>query len=261
MKKLVFTQLILVLLMLVPVNSYAHFLWLDVDNYTPEPGEEITISIAWGHNFPKDSEAGTDRLDKLFIIDPDGEIIPLTITAKGNEKVAAPVKIRLNKKGTNIAVLTKKTGFSSKTTQGYFNKSKKELDGVISSSWSEASAKAIITVGSAGGNALQKKTEQRFQLILLKDPNMLKKGDNLPVKFILDNEPYRTWVYATYSGFSTERDTFAYTTRVNQEDMSAKITILEKGVWLIKAGEKIPYPNPEEADDFSFTCTLTFEVK
>ena len=261
MKKFMFTQLVTALLMLMPVNSYAHYLWITVDNYTPEPGEEITISLSWGHDFPKNSAAGMEKLDKLFIIDPDGEIIPLTITAKGNEKVAAPVKIRLNKKGTYTAVLIRKAGFSSKTTQGYFSKSKKELDGVISSSWSEASAKAVITVGSAGGGALQKNTGQRYRLISLKDPNMLKKGDNLPVKIILDNEPYRTWVYATYAGFSPDKDTFAYTTRVNKEDMEAKIKILEKGIWLVKASDKIPYPNPEEADNYSFTSTLTFEVK
>lgn len=253
--------IISIFLVLLSGEAYAHYLWLNVDNYNPVVGEEITISVGYGHNFPKGTGAKADRLDKLFIIDPEGRIIPLEINTKGEEGVVAPVKIRLNKEGTYLAVLTRKSGFVSKTTEGYIHKSKKELKGVISSSWSEGSAKAVITVGSPEGKAFQKEIEQRFQLVALKDPGQLKKGDYLPVKLILDGEPYRTWVYATYAGFSPERDTFAYTIRVNKEDMVAKIKILEKGVWLIKASDNIPYPDPEEADDFSFTSTLTFEVK
>ena len=261
MKRFIISGLISGLFVLLPGKVSAHYLWLNVDNYNPGTGEEITISAKWGHNFPKDPGANADRLDRLFIIDPEGKIIPLEIKTEGNEGVVAPVKIRLNKEGTYLAVATVKSGFVSNTTRGYIRKSKKELEGVISSSWSEGSAKAIITVGSPRGEAFQEKIEQRFQLITLKNPGQLKKGDYLPVKLILDGEPYRTWIYATYAGFSPERDTFAYTTRVNKENMMAKIKIQEKAVWLIKVSEKIPYPDTEEADDFSFNSTLTFEIK
>jgi len=253
--------IISIFLVLFSGEAYAHYFWLNVDNYYPEAGEEITISVGYGHNFPKDAGASADRLDKLFIIDPEGRIMPLEIKAEGEQGVVAPLKIRFEKEGTYLAVLIKKSGFVCKTTKGYIHKSKKELNGVISSSWSEASAKAIINVGSPQGEAFREKIEQRFQLIALKNPGQLKKGDYLPVKLILDGEPYRTWVNATYAGFSPERDTFAYTTRVNKEDMVAKIKILEKGIWLIKTGDEIPYPDTEEADVFSFTSTLTFEVK
>ena len=261
MKKFIISGLISVLIVLLPGKVSAHYLWLNVDNYNPGVGKEITISVGYGHNFPKDAGANADRLDKLFFIDPEGVIIPLEIKTEGDQGVVAPVKIRLNKEGTYLAVLTRKSGFVSKTTKGYIHKSKKELEGVLSSSWSEASATAIINVGSPKGESFQKEIEQRFQLIALKNPGKLKKSDYLPVKLILDRKPYRTWVNATYAGFSPERDTFAYTTRVNKEEMVAKIKILEKGVWLIKASDKIPYPDPEEADEFSFTSTFTFEVK
>jgi len=261
MKRFIILGIISGLLVLLSGEAYAHFFWLNVDNHYPEVGEEITISVGYGHNFPEDSEAEADRLDKLFVIDPEGVIIPLEIKTEGDQGVAAPVKIRFEKEGTYLAVLIKKSGFVCQTTKGYIHKSKKELEGVISSSWSEASAKAIINVGSPRGEAFREKTEQRFQLVTLKDQGSVKKGDNLPVKLFLDGKPYRTWVYATYAGFSPERDTFAYATRVNREDMVAKINILEKGTWLIKTGDEIPYPDTEEADVFSFTSTLTFEVK
>jgi len=37
--------------------------------------------------------------------------------------------------------------------------------------------------------------------------------------------------------------------------------MLKSGVWLIKAGHTVPYPDPEECDQYSYSATLTFEVK
>ncbi len=252
----------LVIFLVVSSISYAHYLWLNVDNYTPKPGEEITISVGWGHKFPVDAEPKANTLDKLYLVDPKGKTIPLEIKAKG-ERGVEPVKVKLKEKGTYLAVLTKKSGFVCKTTKGYFYKSKKELTGVISSSWSEGSAFAIINVGSPEGEAFQKEIGQRFQVVALEDPGKLRKGEHLPLKIVLKDRPEGThagFVYATYIGFSDGKGTFCYTGKPDRDGV-IKIKLLERGIWLIYAPEKIPYPNTDEADVYSFTSTLTFEVK
>lgn len=261
-----FLCMAVVLVVTISSSVYAHYLWLNVDNYNPKVGEEIIISVGWGHKFPKDSEPSVNRLDKLFLIGPDGKTITLEINVK-EERDVEPVKIRLKKAGTYLAVLTAKAGFVCKTTKGYFYKSKKQLESegftVLWSAWSESSAKAIINVGSPKGEAFKKEIGQRFQIVVLEDPAKLKKGKYLPVKIVFEDKPagmHVGFVYARYVGFSEEKDTFCYTTKPDKEGI-ARIKILERGVWLIYVPEKIPYSNPEEAEECSFTSTLTFEVK
>jgi hypothetical protein len=33
------------------------------------------------------------------------------------------------------------------------------------------------------------------------------------------------------------------------------------GIWLVKAADQMPYPDPDEADVFSFNSTLTLGIK
>lgn len=260
MKKSIVIGLVTFLLGLISTDVYAHYFWINVDNYNPKPGEEITISIGYGHKFPEDSEPSASMVSqlKLYLVDPNKKIMPLKIKAK-DEKGVEYIKVRLEKPGTYLVVLTK-AGFVCKTTKGYFYESKKKLKNVLESKWSEEVAKALVHVGSPVGDTFQEKIEQRYQIIPLQDPGKLKKGDYLPLKVVLDDETHRTWMYATYVGFSEESDTFCYVTRANKEGI-AKIRIIKPGIWLIKTSDELPYPNPKEADIYSFTSTLTFEMK
>ncbi len=51
-----------------------------------------------------------------------------------------------------------------------------------------------------------------------------------------------------------------YTCRTDRDGQGA-VRMLQPGVWVIKANHKVPYPNPEETDEYSLTATLTFEVR
>ena len=260
MKKIMILGLAIFLMGIVSSNAYAHYLWVNVDNYSPKLGEEITISLGWGHHFPKDGLPAADKLERMYLISPEGKEIPLELKAEGEKGLVASVKVKLETPGTYLVVAEKKSGFVTKTTEGYKYQSKKTLKGVIKSYWSEGSAKAIINMIQPSGDSFRKEASQRYQVIPLDEPGRLKEGDYLRVKVTLDEKPYSTMVYATYAGFSSEKDTFAYTARTDKEGI-AKIKILKPGIWLIKASDKISYPNTEEADLYSFTSTLTFGIK
>jgi uncharacterized GH25 family protein len=244
---------------LIPTPSHAHYLWLTADKYDPKPGETITISIGWGHKFPRDSEPRAKMVSKmtLFILDPQGKKIPLEIKPKG-EKGVEPIKARLEKPGTYLAVLTMKA-FVSKTTEGYFYKSKDKLENVLKSSWSETVAKAIINVGSRRGEIFSKELGYHYQIVPLENPINLKEGDFLPVKVMLNGKPGRTQIYARYASFSQDKDTFAWTCRTDKEGV-ARVKLLKKDLWLIKTNDSLPYENPKKADQYSFIATLTFEM-
>ena len=264
MKRFIIIGLTVGLVAVLSLTAYAHYTWLTADKYFSKGGEEITIYPGWGHIFPEDGVPKAERLDKFYFIDPDGKEMPLGIKPKKEGKGIESVKAKLEKEGTYLAVLKQKSGFSCKTTKGYlFGKSKKELKGVLESKWSEGSAKTIINVGSPQGKGFQQEIDQRFQIVPLDDPGKLKEGDYFRVKIVFKDTPKghkAKFVYATYVGFSDEKDTYCYATKPDKNGI-AKIKIMKRGIWLIYAFDEMPYPRPEEADKYSFVSTLTFEIK
>ncbi len=251
-------SLVTVLSLFFASQAYAHYLWLTADNYTPRLGEEIAISIGWGHKFDK---SGQPRLElvkkmKLFLVEPNGKTTSLGIRPNG-DRGAQPVRVRLKNPGIYLAVLTVKT-FVSKTVDGYFLKPKDELKDVIMSKWSETTAMAVINVGKPTGALIPKLPRGcKYQIIPLNNPATLDVGKILHVKLTFDGKPSRSWVYATYAGFSELKDTFAWTTRTDKKGI-AKIKILKTGTWLIKSDFHTPYPKPEKAEMSYFISTLTF---
>lgn len=89
---------------------------------------------------------------------------------------------------------------------------------------------------------------------------ILKTGDTIPVQLFLDDKPFRSYLYATYEGFTEEKDTFAYATRI-PSDFTGKVKVSHQGLWYIMAKDDIPYPDTTKADKFSFSCNITFMVK
>lgn len=243
-----------------PSHLFAHYLTVNADNYHPNVGEKVTISLGMGHQFPETISCALEKMAQVYILGPDGKKISLEMKGEGEENLVAPMAVTFDAPGTYLVVAERKKGFVSKTVDGYKYKSKKELEDVIASYWSEGNAKAVINVQSPAGEAFKAKPDCRYQVILDNDPGGLKKGDHLEAQVIYDDKPHKTTVFATYEGFSEESETFAYTTPAKGEK-PAKIRILQPGKWLVKVQDKFPYKNTEDADQYSFTSSLTFEVK
>lgn len=259
MKKIGIIGLTAIFMTVISLPAYAHYLSVNVDNYHPRVGEEVTVSLGYGHHFPETEFVKASKIERLYIIEPDGKEVPLEIKARGKDELVSPIKLKLDKSGTYLVVAERKKYFATKTAEGYKFQSKKGLKDVISSSWSEGDAKAIINVGEPSGQAFQKDIGQRFQIIPTNDPGRLKEGDYLNVKIMLDGKPISTKAYATYAGFSDESGVFAYTTGTKKG--TARVRMLESGAWLVKVSEKFPYPDAKEADTYSFTSSLTFGIK
>ena len=239
-------------------QASAHVLWLQVRDYTPQVGEEITLTLGYGHYLPAREFMPGEDLEKIYILDPKGKKIGIKRYSDVEYKGEKP----LNREGTYLVVAKKKGGFFTKTTEGYKRgRSKKGLKNVIKCTYSEKYTKAIVNVGEARGKNFSKVLGHDLEIISLADPGNLAEGDYLPVKITFKRKPlaYQP-VYATYLGFSTEKAAFAYTTKTNAEGI-AKIKIIKSGIWLIKVSYTEPYPDPEECDEYLYETTLTFEIK
>ena len=239
-------------------QASAHDLWLEVRDYTPEVGEDITLTLGYGHYLPAHEFMTHLDLEEIYMLDNKGKRIGLERYSDVEFRGEKP----LEKEGTYLVVAEKKGGFFTNTTKGYKRgQSKKGLKNVIECSYSKKYSKAIVNVGKGEGKTFSKALGHELEIIPLENPGNLTEKDYFLVKVILKGEPVPyNHVFATYSGFSTEKNTFAYATKTNKDGI-ARIKILKSGVWLIATYYQDAYPDPEECDQYKLTSTLTFEVK
>lgn len=236
----------------------AHDLWLEVRDYTADAGEDITLTLGYGHYLPAREFMSNVDLEEIYILDNKGNRIGLGSYSDVEFKGEKPLK----EEGTYLVVAEKKGSFFTKTTKGYKRgQSKKGLKNVIECSYSKKYTKAIVNVGKGGGNTFSKVLGHDLEIIPLENPGNLAEGDYFSVKVTFKGEPLQySHVFATYSGFSTEKNTFAYATKTNTDGI-AKIKMLRSGVWLVATYYKDAYPDTKECDYYQFTSTLTFEVR
>ena len=245
-------------LILFPGVAAAHYASITLDNYSPRPGETVTVTIGFGHVFPGDGamRRAAYAHTRLVMVSPKGERSTVDIeplAEKGNK----PIEIRFDEPGVHTLALVLKH-FSTKTTKGYKYQPKNELTSVLHSKWSETVSKALVSVQGKGRDVMPSATEDRFQITALKEPGPLPRDGYLPVKVTLDGKPWRGMVFATYAGFSDRSDAFAYAVRTDKEGV-AEIKLLQKGLWLVKADHTYPYEAKEKADDYALKATLTFD--
>lgn len=255
MKKLLITLLYFSLPTFFCSQAQAHYPWVNADNYFLERGDSAYITLGWGHRYPLSKFLKKEDLDNLILITPEGKEEDLTVLS---EMEFAP-KNNLSRPGTYLIAGKRKTGFYTKTTAGGKRQSKRGLSNVLSCSLSHMSMKGIINVGDEQ-TAVTRTVGHPLEIIPLKNPATLATGDYLPIQLLLHGKPYKGKIYATYMGFSTEKDVFAYTSNTGR-DGKGEIRILQPGIWLIKAEHSQPYPNQDECDEEKFIATLTLEVK
>ncbi len=258
-KTVLFTVAFMALFLLCLGKASAHYLTVNVDNYFPGVGEEAVISLGMGHKFPETESVAVDKMERMYVVAPDGNEIPLEMKAVGDKKLVAPIRFKFEKPGTYTIVALKKKSFVTKTTEGYKYQPKNELENAVKSYWSEGNAKAVIVAGEPSGESYKHRIKGDYQIVLENDPGNVSKGEIMNVGTVMDCKPHSTQILSTYAGFSDLDETYAYATR--SRNGSAEIKILEKGPWLIKIHDSFPYPDPEKADENSFTSSMTFGVK
>jgi uncharacterized GH25 family protein len=239
-------------------QAYAHDLWLQVRDYTPEMGGDISLTLGYGHHFPAREFMEKNDLAEIYILDGKKR----KIGVKTDSEVAFKTDKNLKEQGTYLVVAQKKGGFFTKTTEGTKRgQSKEGLSNVVQCTYSVKYAKAVVNVGGSGGKAASEVLGHELEIIPTVDPGTLTQGNYLPVKVLFKGKPLpSTHVFATYMGFSTKKNTFAYATKTDKQGM-ANIKMLTSGVWLIAAYHMEAYPDANECDQYKFSSSLTFEIR
>ena len=234
-------------------------MWIDMQEYLLSNSKPAVFAVASAHHFPAqgDELMTRDRIDKVVLLTPGGKEVQAAPQGDTQYQSQSPLEAQ----GTFMAVAIPQNGFSTKTPEGYQRgKSKKDLKNVIECRYSEKFGKALFVVGAPGGSAFSQSLGHKMEIIPLKDPAMLKEGDDLPVKVVVEGQPARTYVYGTYAGFSDEPNTFAYTTSTDKEGI-ARIKMIKAGTWLLVVKQETPYSDTSVCDKLSYSASMTFEVR
>ncbi|MGD9367463.1 MAG: DUF4198 domain-containing protein [Desulfobacteraceae bacterium] len=248
------TSSMLLVMFFLPLAAYAHFPWINLTDYTPDKGAGLSLTIGWGHRYPLDGFLKESALEDIVLIGP-GKTTPKIIYTS---EVELQSERSLSLEGTYIIAAQRKAGFYTKTARGGKAKSKKGLDDVIRCSYSYMCMKAVANVGK--GTQIDTVVGHPIEIIPLQNPVNLRAGDYLPIRVLLKGQPYRGEVLATYVGFSTDKNTFAYVTTTDKKG-HARIRILQQGIWMIKVAHQLPFPDPQECDVQSYIGTLTLKVE
>lgn len=241
-------------LLLTAAIAHAHFPWVAVPDYSLAPNKTSPVLVVNGHSFPLDVILEDERIGSLELVSPSGTRSPLE---KSGATYTTP---ELKESGTYILAGTRKSSFWTRTKSGGKPQSKEGLSDVIKCAYSSKTMKSVVNVGSGDGTALGTKFGHPLEIIPLTNPGSLKLNDSLEVQVLLHGKPYNGMIYATYSGFSTEEEVYAYTASTNEEG-KASIRILSASPWVVKASVEQPYSDPKICDVESYTASLTFGIQ
>lgn len=251
--KIRFISSVIILLLSLPVYALAHYPWINLQKYNLAADKEAKLTIGWGHTFPYEGFMNPDRLDEIFIFGADNAKISLNV-----ENTLEFVSASSLKTGSYVVGAKSKSGYHTRTTQGSKRQSKEGLDGVISCSYSSNSMKSVLNVGQAA-EKVDQVVGHPLEIIPLANPAALKVGDYLPIRVLLEGKPYEGYFYATYAGFSTRAEVFAYAAETDGGGQG-ELRILHPGTWLIKVEHKESYPDLNVCDTRVYRAALTFQI-
>nr|WP_320012537.1 DUF4198 domain-containing protein [uncultured Desulfobulbus sp.] len=238
--------------------AQAHYLWLNVDQYNPPEKSVPLFSVGWGHHFYNpvgDILTQPEVLKRVELINPAGQASELKIVNGFQYQASTQYAT-----GTYLATVALKERFSTKTDAGYLAQPKTGLDNVISSRYLGMYGKAIINVGEGEENrAFSQPVGTALEIVPQDNPASLKVGEYFRFTLLYQGKPLAEEIKATYAGFSPH-NAWPYTCRTNRKGEGV-LRILNPGIWVIKVNHRAPYKNPEEADEYSYTASLSFEIR
>ncbi len=257
----------IIALLLVLSNAHAHNLWLNPGNHYPEVGETVDIGIGWGHKYPEsrtDQEVKEDTVKQISAVDPDGNIVEL------DRKSAALYSLKVEKPGAYLVTAGIKPGVFTTTPEGRKWRNKKEVEFPIKCTAYNIIAKTALVAGGDDRN-LSAGADQPLEVIPLKDPSTLKKGDALPVKVLFEGKPLAgIGLNAKYAGHESDKPDHGhahgsdgqYPVETTTDDQGkADIHIKKEGHWIILLSHRTPYPDTETCDEYMYNAAFTFEIK
>lgn len=254
MRKAILVIASIALVIYAAAPAHAHLLWFNISQYETKPGETVWIEIGWGHKYPRDLSISDKWLEQVYVLDPKGREIGVEKIFPGFHRFTPTTK------GAYQVIAKLKSGFLSITTDGHKLGSKKELTDVVSCLRYVMNAKALIEVGGKK-NGFSETNNEPIEIVPLKDPAGLKVGDTLPVQVMFEGKPLLgAKLQVSNTAHASEEKIDWVIEQDSDSEGIVRVKLDSAGQWLFKANHKTPYPDKTEADEYSYTTSLTVGI-
>ncbi len=246
---------ILAMFFLIPAISCAHDLWINISSHFPQPGDSVKAYLGWGHHYPFSDFLSPKRVESMALLRPDGTLIPIV---PGKKEPGIPIHIE--HEGVYIVGAAIRPGYYTKTSHGHGFKSKKESKDVISSTWYEKYAKAVICAGNGSEGPYGKAFGHAIEIIPLDNPCKMRPGGDLRVKVLRSGRPLKgAFIYKSRLGQPSDK-ALSCPERTDKNGV-AKIHLAQEGIWRLMVKQKEPPLDPALCDNRAYTAFLTFAVR
>lgn len=215
-------------------SALSHDVWIEKN--------KNNLTVVWGH--PNKTEAyDPEKVEKVWAYGLSGQAVPVNIKKDVDRAVIIPDK------SAAVVALQFNSGYWTKTTDGFKNKSKKGMNDVIESFHSLRFSKIFLN----WSDQLKRPLGIELDIVPLQNPFKIKTGDALPLKVFYRGKPLPG---ATIYGVGNREQ------RVKTDkDGLANVIIERAGSQKIGAMHKIQLDNDLDADYLVRTVNMIFEVK
>ncbi len=223
----------------------------------PHAHQVLPLSVLSGHIFMVSEEMEPAEHVVLSLV-KGKDVKPVSIE-KNPTLMTLDAAVTLEGEGSYLLCGHRQGVIWNNTSQGWKQVSKKGLKNVISSGKYEKFCKTLVHVDVPDKDTYKHVVGQDLEIVPLDDPASLTPGDEGRFKVLFRGRPLATTVYASYDGFSSRPNTWAYMTETDETGV-AYVKFHHPGIWMIRVKNKIDQAT-EDYDAHVMKSVLVFNVK
>jgi uncharacterized GH25 family protein len=246
----------------------AHEFWLEPDRFYFKAGESVRVNFKVGENFIGEAwKVSVERIARMQHHNGN-KITDLKKLVK--EGTADPVEVALTAEGTHLIVMESNTSFIELDGEKFtayleedglddvlYERKKKQISGDSATELYSRHTKLILQAGSKTDDSFKKVCNLPIEIIPVKNPALLKKGDRIAFKILYQGKPLfgaKVKVWNRYNHRTSVQNIFS------QQDGMIETHVSNPGSWMVSVVKMAPSKDPK-AQYRSYWGTLVFGVR
>lgn len=244
----------------------AHDMWIEPNNFSPNPGEVVGVKLRVGQDLLGDPLPRSTALFKQFFVEDASGRKDLVGREGGNPagflRVSAPGLHVIGYRSNPTAVELEAEKFNQ-----YLKEEGLEAIAAMRASRNQAKAKAhelfsrcaksLVYSGTAAETQNDRPLGFTLELVAERNPYSMRAGEDLPMRLTYEGQPLPGALVVAINKANPMQKVSAR----SGKDGRVRLRLQPGGMWLVKAVHMIPAPAGTNAEWISYWASLTFETK
>jgi uncharacterized GH25 family protein len=266
---------IVVIIATVAAAAEAHDFWLAANPWHARPGATVSVTANVGDRFPKPTSlTAPDRIASVALVGPEGKTTLAPSFSPQEQSLAFDVRLP-ERPATYIVVLTieprfieiKSADFTSYLTHEGLDRvveERRRLGETETPGREQYSrySKVLIAAGEGASEHVTKPVGLPAELVPLRDPTLMRRGDSLALQLLADEKPVTgALVGAIYASSTGAPDDWPLKARTDSQGR-VEFKLDQPGPWLIRSVHMVRRRGSGHGkyDWESFWASLSFDL-